>query len=154
MTLNGQWIERMWRISLVLVMLSQVFFLAIRTQAGARVLPAFLVKIGFMRQQQVGFLLKTIQPDNQGVVWSLTGEIHDMVPNDAKLEVVWSGTPLMIDVAELNYDLYPRPLTQRAGYPGDSSDGGCRIDWGSETDVTLTCPGSVWKYRTSDVVQR
>lgn len=144
----------MWRISLVLVMLSQVFLLAMRTQTGARVLPALLVKMGFMRQRQVGFLLKMIKPNNQEVVSSLISEIHDMVPDDSKLEIVWSGTPLIIEVAELNYALYPRPLSQRTGYPGDRSDSGCRIDWRSETDVTLTCPGSVWKYGTNGVGQR
>src|ERR1019366_5211805 len=130
------------------------FFLAIRTQTGARVLPAMLVKMGFMRQRQVGFLLKTMRPDDRGVVKSLTSQINDMVPSDSKLEVVWSGTPLIVEVAELNYALYPRALSQRAGYPGDRSDDGCRIDWNSETDVTLTCPGSVWKYGTNGVVPR
>lgn len=151
---RGRWIDRIWRISLVLVVLSQVFFLAIRTRTGARVLPAMLVKMGFMRQRQVGYLLKTMRPDNQGVVKALTSEINNIVPSDSQLEVVWSGTPLIVEVAELNYALYPRPLSQRTGFPGDRPDAGCRIDWSSETDVTLTCPGSVWKYGTNGVVQK
>ena len=143
---RGLWIERIWNISLVMVLFSQVFFIAIRTDTGARVLPSMLVKIGFMKQKQVGFLLKTMKPDDQGVVRSLTSQINATVPAEAKLEIVWSGTPLMIEVADLNYALYPRPILQRAGQPGDRTDSDCRIDWGSETDVTLTCPGSVWKF--------
>ena len=151
---SGQWIDRIWRITLVLVMFSQVFFLAIRTPTGARVLPAGLVKIGLITPRQVGFLLKTIKPDDLGVIKSLTNQINEMVPADSKLEIVWSGTPLMIEVAALNYDLYPRPITQRVGYPGDQTDSGCRIDWSSETDVTLTCPGSIWKYEPKSVAPR
>lgn len=151
---RGQWVDRIWRLSLVSVMLSQVFFLALRTQTGARVLPAMLVKMGFMRQRQVGYLLKTITPDDRGVVQSLTSHINQMVPSDAKLEVVWSGNPLIVEVAELNYALYPRAVWQRSGHPGDRPEDGCRIDWSTEADVTLTCPGTVWKYGTNDAVQK
>ena len=151
---NGQWIDRIWKITLVMVVFSQLFFLAIRTETGARKLPAAFVKMGLMKPRQVGFLLKSLRPDDQGVVRSLISQIHAEVPADSKLEIVWSGTPLMIEVAELNYALYPRPISQRAGQPGDSTDSGCRIDWGSDTDVTLTCPGYIWKFDANSVVQR
>ena len=145
---------KVWRITLVLVLLTQAFMLTIHTPLGARTLPAALVKVGFLRPRQVGFLLKGINPDENGVVRSLAREVRQRVSPGSHLEIVWSGTPLIVEPADLAYQLYPQTFTQRAGVPGDLASSGCRIDWQPEVDVMLSCPGSEWRYQANAEASR
>jgi len=143
---NGRWISWIWRVALLVVFSTQLFMLGIRTPAGARTIPRALLRAGIVRPRQAAGLLNSYQRAGGGAVPALARQIEQTVPQDCSLEVVWNDGKAAAEVADLAYRLYPRSFSQRAGTAGDHSDAKCRIDWRTDSDITLSTPGSVWQY--------
>jgi len=146
---NGQWISWMWRVAVLVVFGTQFFLLGLRTSAGARIIPRMLLRAHIIRPRQATGLLNSVKRPGGGAVPELAQEIDQTVPRDCQLELVWNGPQLPLEGGELGYRIYPRRFSQRSGVAGDPSATPCRIDWRSESDVTLSTPDSVWTYRAT-----
>jgi hypothetical protein len=131
---------------MVLVLITQVCVTVLRTPWGGRTVPELLVRAGFLRPAQKGQLVSFLYPPGSDVVLTLERQIKEELPANQPIEVVYADPALTIPAANLRYQLYHRVLTERLGTLGDKSQPGCRIDWQSERDIQIACPGSVRRF--------
>ena len=148
---NGRWISWIWRVALLLALSTQLFTMGLRTSAGARIIPRALLRAHVVRPRQAAGLTHSVRRAGGGAVPALAQEIQQNVPPDCSLEVVWNGVKLPEEVADLAYRLYPRRFSQRDGVAGDRTDAECRIDWTSDSDITVSTPASTWRYQGGGV---
>jgi hypothetical protein len=131
---------------MVFSLITQVFMTALRTPWGERTVPDLLVRAGFLRAAQRGQLVSFLHPPGSELVPSLERQIKEELPANQPIQVVCADVDLVISAENLRYQLYPRILQVRMGTRGDKSEPGCRIDWQSERDIQIACPGSVRRF--------
>jgi hypothetical protein len=139
------YIELLWRIALVLVLIVQLFIMALRTTRGRQTIPAAMIRMNLIRPRAAVALLSLVHPSDTATVDALANKIETLDPQ----------RPLVVDVtnhvhdrafATLAYRIYPRTFTERATAQGAANDQECLIAWPSRTEVVLSCPGEVWRY--------
>jgi hypothetical protein len=143
-----QAIESLWRIALILVVIVQLFIVALRTTLGRQTVPAAMIRMNLIRPRAAVALLSLVHPSEIAAVDALARQIETLDPH----------RPLVVDVtshahdravATLAYRIYPRTFTERMAAQGARNNQECIIALPSRTEVVLSCSGQFWRYNDS-----
>lgn len=146
-------IEFTWRIAVIVALVSELLTAALQTHWGERNVPALMVRLGVFQARQVSSILDLVHPPGADAVRSLERAIAKTVSEGRPMVFVWVEKPSNIPAAQLAYGIYPRKFVQPGSAEG-MRDNVCRVAWPSGSDVTLSCPGSVWRYGGKDGTSR
>jgi hypothetical protein len=107
---EGRLIELVWRIAVIVALVSQLLTAALQTTWGEQNVPSLMVRMGIFRARQVNAMLDLVHPPGADAVRSLERAIAKTVPKGRPIIVVWGGKPSNIIEADLAYGIYPRKI--------------------------------------------
>jgi hypothetical protein len=120
-------IDFVWRIAIIVALVSQLLTAALQTHWGEHNVPALMVRMGIFQDGQIGSILDLVHPPGADAVRSLEREIAKTVSQGRPMVLVWVGKPSNIAAAHLAYAIYPRKFVQ----PGSAEGIGknvCRVE--------------------------
>ena len=146
---RNRWaIESLWCLALVLVLIVELFIMALRTTRGQQTIPVAMIRMGLIRPRAAVALLSLVHPSEIDTVDALARQIETLNPQ-RPLAVDVSNHAHDRAVASLAYRIYPRTFTERTTPQRAVNNQECVIAWPSRTEVLLSCPGQVWRYNDS-----
>jgi hypothetical protein len=145
---RNRWaIESLWCLALVLVLIVELFIMALRTTRGQQTIPVAMIRMGLIRPRTAVALLSLVHPSEIDTVDALARQVETLDPQ----------RPLVVDLtnhahdraaANLAYRIYPRTFNERttAQGPDAAANHECLISWPSITEIVLSCPEKTWRY--------
>ena len=156
-------VAAIWRFALVASLASSIILAILQTAWGVRAVSAITPRHGSLKAplMERPFFDRTLIVATDALVAQLQQPQNQTRPVVLQWFIKRDNTVAGL----LHYQLYPRGIFEQFldGYappmrekevprhadPQETQPDACRIEWRSESDVRLFCPGSAWRYQTS-----